>query len=183
MTASGGSCRRRIGRRRRFMAPCVDSTCGEEEGVGAEHLGATVELGEGSHGGRHGGLGFGARREKTGKEEDDRERGDEEERGRPGVLSPHPGHRRRRSSPRAGSTARASPGSCLPTEEDDEDRNWAGPCWAVICCTQAAEKRERRKDLGRIRSGKERGKKTISYFWFPCFQSLCIDLNLFRLEI
>jgi hypothetical protein len=58
----------------------------------------------------------------------------------------------------------------LPTEEDDEDRSWAGPCWAVICCTQAAEKRGRRKDLGQIRPGeKERRKGTLFLFVFSFY--------------
>jgi hypothetical protein len=70
----------------------------------------------------------------------------------------------------ARSTAGALPGSCLPTEEDDEDRSWAGPCWAVICCTQAAGKRERRKDLGQIRPGeKERRKGTLFLFVFSFY--------------
>jgi hypothetical protein len=61
----GESCRRR-----RFWLSLLDSTCGEVEGVGAEHLGATMELGEDSHGGGHGGLGFG----RSCEEEKQRER-------------------------------------------------------------------------------------------------------------
>jgi hypothetical protein len=40
-----------------------------------------------------------------------------------------------------------------------------GLCLAVICCTQAAEKRERRKDLGRIRPGE----KERDFFPYPLF--------------
>jgi hypothetical protein len=57
---------------------------GEEEGGEAEHLGASVELGEGSRSGGHGGLGFGSHREKEAEREEgtlERERiGEREER-------------------------------------------------------------------------------------------------------
>jgi hypothetical protein len=66
---------------------------GEEEGSEAEHLGASVELGEGSRGGGHGGLGFGARREKEAEREEgtrERERIGERERNSGRGLIPSP---------------------------------------------------------------------------------------------
>jgi hypothetical protein len=75
-----------------------------------------VELGEGSHGGGHGGLGFGARREEQRRE---RERGREvermRERGRGGSrgLIPSGGTTAAVEIFLPGSTASTLPGSCL----------------------------------------------------------------------
>jgi hypothetical protein len=40
-----------------------------------------------------------------------------------------------------------------------------GPVWAVICCPKAADKREIREDLGRIRPGE----KERDFFLYPLF--------------
>jgi hypothetical protein len=87
------------------------------------------------------------------------------------ILIPSSGRRRRRGSPREIDNGRRATVLLHCAEEDNRERSWAGPRWAVICCTQAAEKRERRKDLGRIRLGeKERRKGTLFLFVFSfCF--------------
>jgi hypothetical protein len=51
---------------------------------------------------------------------------------------------------------------CL--EVGDEAVGWAGPSRAVNCCTQAADKRERRKGLGRIRPGEKEKEENLFIF-------------------
>jgi hypothetical protein len=39
-----------------------------------------------------------------------------------------------------------------------------GPVWAVICCPKAADKREIREDLGRIRPGEKEKEENLFIF-------------------
>jgi hypothetical protein len=141
--ASSGHLRGNGDGRRRFRPSLLDSFIKADVGGEGEHRGITGTHGAASNGGT--GRPTVASVSGAGRSEAEGGRGRGRaagERGRHGGwgLIPMSSVGRRRSSLR-GSTASIVTGSCLPTEEDDEERRWAGPGWATICCA-ARQKRE-----------------------------------------
>jgi hypothetical protein len=154
--ASGGGCRRRIGRQRRFTAPCVDFGGGEEEGQMADFLDISAPLREAWSGG--GGQRpwrlLGARVQKRrGRRERAKGVGNRrgrKRRGRRGVLFSRPEGRRRHASLWASGDDGSSTELLHCSSKTTTRVGGLGLCWAAICCA-ARQIREVREGIGQNR--------------------------------